>query len=184
MDVEREDLDEAIRVDSCLPLAWTAMDSLPAQGNLLALNDSNLILLNAISFMETELPKDNDDYSGLAQEVSRLDAKVDLLISIVSRLAEGQQQLPLRFPISLSARTLRWSGKELAPAVGDLGVFELYLHPAVAVPMQLPAEIVDSGEALLRGLGVSVQNALEKYLFRQHRRAVAEARQAGQGRSS
>ncbi len=173
---DNEKLDDAIRIESHLPLSWQALADPLSEGDLLLLNDNNLVLLNAIAFMEAEVHTEVDDHSGVSQELARIDAKIELLMALVSRLVDQRKLLPSRHLISLSSSSLQWSGQGIAAQPAERGLFSVFLHPAVAVPVTLPVEIVANGQARIRGLSSPVQNSLEKYLFRQHRRSIAGAR--------
>lgn len=170
-----EQLDEGIRFEGRMPIAWTA-HSAPLTGRELhSINDNNFILLNAITFLEEQAYQEMHDHSVLAEEIMRLDAKLDLLMSLVSRLIVQNQLVPPDLDIVLSSTSIRWKG-DLGASPGDEGIVDLYLHPAVAAPLALPASVKSEGMARIHGLSAAVQGALEKYLFRQHRRAIAKSR--------
>ncbi len=169
-------LDEAICFTGLLPAAWIPhSDSLSAV-ELAVINERNLTLLTAISVLEEQGHQEIHEHALLTQEMARLDAKVDLLLSLVTRLLAEYKVIPPALDITLSSRNLLWR-EGLSVAVGDVGVVELFIHPGIAAPLSLPATVEDEGRAAIHGLTAQVQSGLEKYLFRQHRRAIAESRQ-------
>lgn len=115
-------------------------------------------------------------------EIQRLHAKLDLLLSAIGELAPRFLDRPPRRRLQLSWRSLRWPrGPDTSPA-GELGWIELHLHPVVLQPLHWPARMLagdaDFAEAELLACGDAAQQALERHVFQQHRRAIAAARRA------
>ena len=73
---------------------------------------------------------------------------------------------------------LNWQSGAIKASVGDYLVVDLHVHNAVAMPLRLPLRAINSERGELYGLSSLTQNALDKFLFRQHRRAIAVSRQA------
>ncbi|HEY5804898.1 MAG TPA: PilZ domain-containing protein [Lysobacter sp.] len=144
------------------------------------------MLLRALSVVEDGAGAGNDEPEQPADHaVLRIEAKLDLLTALVASLATSQQADPLR--------ELRWSSQGAcltsdAPIpVGTVG--RLRIQPAdwLPSPLVLPATVsacdLDStGRTRLwlrfGPLSPALAAALERHLFRVHRRAVAESRRA------
>lgn len=115
-------------------------------------------------------------------EIQRLHAKLDLLLSAVAEIAPRFLDRPARKTLRLSWSGLRWPREADTAAEGAQGWIELHLHPVVLQPLRWPARMLagDPAEAEARFLSVNeaAQQALERYVFQHHRRAVAASRRA------
>lgn len=173
---EHEALDEAIAYEGLIPLAWRASPAPLGESALMAISEADQSLLDAIMIMDMPAKLDNDERDSTQLELHRLDAKVELLLGMVNRLLSFHE--PVREPVlvKLSSRSVSWQGS-VVPAVGEHGIIDVFVHPLANSPLQLPVEITGPGSARILGLGAAARNAFEKFLFRQHRRQVAEARQ-------
>ncbi len=140
-------------------------------------------LLRALALVEDSRGvEESEDYDPGAQALGRLEAKVDLLTALVARLARSNGPAD---PV----RTLRWSalgvclqGEETA-APGR-GVFRIQPSDWLPEALELPATVLasvtdgDGPQLWLRfgPLTPALESALERHLFRVHRREIAEAR--------
>lgn len=176
---EHEQLTAVIGLAGRLPALWRALDMPLSEAELTAINDSNGVLLNAIAVVDSHNQADPDE-SGAHSELLRIEAKVDLLLGLVTRVLSAHQATPTLFRVFLSAQQLSWQDA-LVPVPESvpeqLGVVDLYVYPLIAVPLTLPLRINSAGSAQIIGLNLHTLNGLEKFLFRQHRRAIAGARQ-------
>lgn len=176
---DNNELAGVIGLGGRLPASWRALGEPLSDAELAALNDSNGVLLNAIAVVDAQSQNDLDE-PGTHNDLLRLEAKVDLLLGLVTQVLAIHQPVPPLVKVFLSAQHLTWSDA-LVPAgdavSGQLGVIELYVYPLIAVPLRLPVRIEQNGQALILGLSAHARNGLEKFLFRQHRRAIADARQ-------
>jgi hypothetical protein len=113
-------------------------------------------------------------------EIQRLHAKLDLLLSAVAELAPRFLDRPPRQPLRLSWSGLRWPRDANTAAEGGQGWIELHLHPIVLQPLRWPARMqagdATEAEAVFLSTNEAAQLALERYVFQQHRRAVAASR--------
>lgn len=173
-----ETLAETICLDGVFPVSWKEMPAGLADVEYAALHEGNLMLLNAIAVMEQPRHAEGEEGSALHQDMFRLEAKVDLLTSLVTRLLTHYEMVPPLAAVTLTARTFHWHGKVLSAEPGQSGIIELYVHPLVAAPLRLPARIESAGVASLGEMSQPVRNGLEKFLFRQHRRQIAVHRQS------
>ena len=116
----------------------------------------------------------------------RMDAKLDLMLVMIGRLVRQSAQ-------ALPARPLRWSARGLrqlldpgipAPAVDTPGVLRLQPSDWLPDDLELPALVTASaGDPAglwlwLRfpALPAGLEEAMDRHLFRMHRRQVADAR--------
>lgn len=139
-------------------------------------------LLRALAVVE-DGPRGDEPETGGDHALPRIEAKIDLLTALVASLCAQAGGDP--------PRRLRWSalGACLAipvvPVAGTAGYLRVRPADWLPSPLQLPATVVateaDGGgghRAWLRfdDLAAPLQAALERHLFRQHRRAVAGSR--------
>jgi hypothetical protein len=175
---------EGLALHDHLPLAWEP-STLLDPGEIERSNFETARALQALALFE-EAPRDpGPDSSASGQELQHLEAKVDVLLSLVTRLLGERHGYPARHNTILRADGLEWSGA-LSDQVrnGDSGIVVLYPNVAAPLPFRLPGHIVGSAERagarwrLLRfeNLTPAVRLGLEKLVFRRHRRQVALSR--------
>ncbi len=161
------------------PLRW-----LP--GQTLAEPELPVRLLSAVAVLEDARPVRNDEDDPLLAEIQSLDAKLNLLIDMVGSLYERQTEKPPPREFQMSAHMLRFAGDGAAPGSGEQGLIELHVHPFVAHPLHLPASLVAcevsdggwTGWWSLDDAPPALAEALERHVFRRHRREIADARTA------
>jgi len=182
----QDPLAEGIVYEDDLPVGWRTIDEFPIDAQLEHINHSNESFLKSFASLEEnptlrhELDDDRTDY---AQELVRLDLKINLLLDLVGHVLSRQLELPMPVRVRMNSRGLEWFGSGL-PSVGNRVLLALYLHPRYPRPLELPGFIIAGGgldqgaSAKIRfyGLSDSMRESLEKLIFRYHRRKVASAR--------
>lgn len=178
---------EALTCDATLPAGFV-----PGERHLL--QPQSEALLHGLAIAEDLRGDDTGEDRGggeLPPSIQRVEAKLDLMLGLLGKLARERIG-------ALPPRTLRWSHRgirmELADAsaaaaagVGTPGV--LVLQPAEWLNDQIELPVTVLGQAAtgpgshtlwLRfgALTPGLEDALERHLFRLHRRQIAEARQA------
>jgi len=172
---------DGLALHDFLPLAWES-SPLSDPAELEHYNHETAKALQALALFE-ETPKElSNDAMPKGQELLHLEAKVDVLLSLVSRLVSHQQGLPKRHNTVLRADTLEWTGPGAEQArTGDSGVIILYPNPMLPMPFRLAGRIVSTVErsgtkwrlTRFEHLSPLVSVGLEKLVFRRHRRQVA-----------
>lgn len=143
-------------------------------------------LLRSIALVEDGRSDDHDERNESSQQLARLEAKLDLSLQLIGRLVRQQSDsLPLR-PVRWSRRGIRLQvGPRNGSAAGTHGVVRLqpsdWLPESVDLPVEVMAEAADGAGAhylwlRFSALGDSLEMALERHLFRVHRRQVADSR--------
>jgi len=184
MNQSRTDADfDGLALHDFLPLAWEP-SPLSDPAELEHYNQETARALQALALFE-EAPKElSTDPNPKGQELQHLEAKVDVLLSLVTRLASQQQGLPKRHNTVLRADSLEWTGPAAEQArTGDSGVVVIYPNPLLPIPFRLAGRVVSSVERngtkwrIIRfeHLSPLVSVGLEKLVFRRHRRQVAIA---------
>lgn len=144
-------------------------------------------LLRSVALVEDARSDDgHDDRSDATLQVQRLEAKLDLVMVLLGRLVrQSSQDLPLR-PLRWSRRGIRLEqGARSGAAPGSMGVIRLqpcdWLPDHIDLPVVIVAEAANGAGAYylwlrFEGLSDALEMALERHLFRLHRRQIAEAR--------
>jgi hypothetical protein len=152
----------------------------PDAAALALINDRNASVLVAVSALMERRGDSADDDSPLSHEVARLDAKLNVLMEIVNRLLLPQSGLPPRLPLRFNAAgaVLPWAG---LPPVGQPVMLKIHFDACRALPLELPGTRLagptdGKGFVGFEGLSEAVRDGIERLVFRQHRRQVAEAR--------
>lgn len=160
----------------CEPLEWP----LPA-AELQRLGERILSTLSTIAALEERRSEATDENNPLLQEMQRLDAKLTALVDIVNRVLLPAQGLPARQSIRFNAI----GAVVPAALLGGASSVLLRLHPDACptLPLEIPAQVVrhlDGGDAFLlfATLPEPACDAIERFVFRLHRRKVAETRQS------
>lgn len=142
-------------------------------------------LLASLAQLEDLRKDDGEEHGDLPHLAQRMDAKLDLILALLGRLAASHGALP--------ARALRWSRHGLRidyddtpPPLAPREAVVLRLQPADWLPdhLELPAVVLDQAELPCGGrlwlafsdLRADLSEAMERHLFRLHRRQIAEQR--------
>jgi len=164
-------------VDQDLPLAWHLLDA-PAESPCKPAD--NLAILQYLEARhEIGAPLTGDNHPE-APDLARLEHKLDLVLALLGLMLDRQQPPVPPQRLRLSADEISWAGT-LPLSPGQALWLELYLD-ACPRPLCLPGKLLASGPERIRvGLepGDSrFRDAFGKWIFRQHRRAIARSRRA------
>lgn len=152
-------------VETTLPLLWQPGILTPAQRH------GSLLLLRVVNLLDG-----HDAEQERGQE--RVEARLDLMLHWLGMQLFGERAVPAPLPVRLEVGRIEWPA-DAAPAAGE-AILDLYIHPAMAAPLKLPARVAhfQSGRVaaeVILGSG-ELSDAWTQWLFRRHRRAVHEAR--------
>ncbi|WP_298290310.1 PilZ domain-containing protein [Thiomonas sp.] len=170
----------AVQLDGVFPLDW--VDALTPPQPLGEVMADNNTLLRALLMLD-EPPVSHEAEHGRPDPIQNLERRVDLLLLMASAALRGLGNLPPERPCALSSHKLRWASEE-ALDVGRHVWARIYLRHRIALPLVLPGVITellpDRGQFWhtleLQGLDATVQNDLDRLIFRHHRRQVARQR--------
>lgn len=168
-----------------LPWRWIPLQTAPEDALLARVDAANEALLRTLTVMEeTGRTPEEPAAETPAQELLRLERKLDILLDLVAELLRRDLELPEPQPLRLTAEGAELPRPVQAPAEG-WGVLELFPSAHLPRALSLYATVVsDAPPGRLRvrfqGLGMGAREALERHIFRRHRRAVARARAASQ----
>ena len=158
-----------------LPLRWQ-YEAMPSESALALARHANMTLLHALSTLESTAEKDHDADPAVAKAVDRLEAKLDIALSLLTRLVAQQLELPASSPVTLGVHQIEWRGVSDLPAVDALIKLNLYLSPRLPEPLQLYSRVASSQAGLCTAEYLDKDEELEEWitrtLFRYHRRAL------------
>lgn len=169
-----------------IPFSWRELDAWPANAVAASIAHNSQQVLRLILSLEEQAPEPAPDAEPEQEDIARLEFKVNLLIDLVGQLLAQNALIPPSVMVNMSADGLEWSAAT-APAPGRY--LELALYPSLKYPRPviLPA-FVDGVEPAPEGfrirvifpdLGTPLQDTLERFIFRHHRRTIAHRRDAG-----
>ena len=174
---------DALACSVDLPAVYTA--HAPEAGTVERAISKAESMLHAIARIEDSHGDEIDDSNGKDIALQRVEAKLDVLIDLVGKLARrGAEVLPLR--------RLRWSrrGVELhqpfETVAVERGFLLLQAVDWLPQPLELPVEQLASatdadGDQRIylqfQPLPPGLESAIERHLFRLHRRQIAISRQ-------
>jgi hypothetical protein len=176
-----------ITYEDSLPIAWVPGPA--SEHETLALDTTNEYVLEAVAAIE-EHAQDHlsEDQPELHQELKRLDAKVHLVMDMLSRLLQASADAPKARRVRVGVDRVEFRPAADEPKLEGEGTLELYLHSSIPEPLRLPGEIAmsfedDSGRQWcvleVAPLQRSLRDLLSRHVFRHHRRSIAAARQSG-----
>ena len=174
------------RVAFCarLPVSWTTAAEAADEAWRRSIANRNTELLSSLLVLD-DAPAEADDDTG-NEHWRQLDAKLNMMLSLLSEVIVAQNPLPAEASVSVSASVLEITpvNGEHVPGVGESLNLRLYLSPQFPRCLELTGrvEATQPGRAFtvrLDMLDESSQELLQRYVFRQHRRAIAQARAEG-----
>lgn len=159
-----------------MSIAWKVIDFTPGDSHLALVNESNEAFLKAVSAISEFSREASDTTGGLSQEMNRLDLKLNLLLDLVGQLIYKQLEIPSTSLVTVTSSEVMWGADHL-PDTGDTLFVQLYIQRGIPKPLSFYGRVVavDGGSARVHliGLSESVQQWLDKLIFRHHRREVA-----------
>lgn len=168
--------------DGALPLDWRVLDRLPDRDQLARSDERNIALLNALTLIEEGAVRQAEEPSPLIAQMERLEAKFDLVLTLLTEALLPESAAPGPVSMRLSSRGIVFdAGKPVEPGT----VVELSIHFSASLPRPvvlcgvviepLPGE---EGHVSVefRRLGPGVKERLERLVFRRHRRSIAQQR--------
>ncbi len=178
-------LGEGLSYEDRLPVIWRP-GAEPDNAQILRLGTATQRALHAIEAIEHHPQDPRDDEHPMAAEVQRLESKVDLVMELAGRLLLRDLDLPPPSPVVIHTGGIEWHAGGGAPAPGTFGEVEVYLHPQMPLALHLPARALESAgdrsagwvRLAFVGSAPSLEESLEKLVFRHHRREVAARHRA------
>ncbi|MBN4053013.1 PilZ domain-containing protein [Gammaproteobacteria bacterium AH-315-K14] len=181
MSADEHGLSNEITFHTVVPVDWSVLDVFPGDGAQSQTSSANLRLLNALNILE-EVPLDSESVTVSAPESPHLEAKLDLMLGMLGELLRHQAEYPEALPVIVTANNLAIDHQTDLPQLekGDLLRVRLFLDARFPQALQFFGTVSSSSEThfvvSFNSLLVPVQEQLDKFIFRQHRRAIASSR--------
>ncbi len=152
-------------------------------GDCTVSDQANMAVLTAVSALEMHFLPGGEESDARGPELQQLDNKLNVLIQMFAGFWRAQSELPPPVAVTVSLGGLRFDAGALEDAAQAPRSVALYLNDALPQPLVLPVEEVlatDDGRRELRfaPLSEDLSDALSRHIFRRHRRALAQNRQA------
>jgi hypothetical protein len=178
-DQSSESFGTRLVLEESLPLRWRVVETPATAARTLLANEETLRVILSFDEHHVEASDENPEF---VQDLQRLETKINLILELVSQVLARQLQLPEALPVRLSAHEIEWETSS-APAVGSSVLLELYVCTRYPRPLFLTATVQGFANGRVRAvfddLGESVQDLLERLIFRHHRRQIAATRRGG-----
>ncbi|MGB1579975.1 MAG: PilZ domain-containing protein [Nevskiales bacterium] len=176
------DSQAAVSCTLFVPLAWHSDGHAPRPGE--DLHQRNLQCLHYIEALETHSHRKSESPSEIELEIHRMESKLNLALDLLASLLAQTQARPAASSVELSAAYAQWLP---TPDIQgeQRGRLHLHLHPLLATPVELPGTLslqpADNPQGLIARcqfdpMPDDLNDALLAFVFRGHRRAVAEKR--------
>jgi hypothetical protein len=174
------DLESALLFTGMLPVRLEILAAPPAEHELQRCNESNELLLKTVSVLEDK--PEHDETDPLAQELKRQDLKISLLLDMLGSLLLQHQLLPPLCEVQLAAHGMQLHTPEKPGDMQHCRI-SLYIEGSVPKPLILFGTAQASQhpglvDITFTGTSQSVQDNIDKFIFRHHRRRVAQTRKA------
>ncbi|MEJ1354696.1 MAG: PilZ domain-containing protein [Candidatus Sedimenticola sp. (ex Thyasira tokunagai)] len=179
---DHDPLSNGLLYQAILPLRWEGASDGVTEQQLVAAEDHNERMLQALITLQERHLESQEEEQENAPELARIEAKLDMLMELVSQLKPQREQEEGRFSLKLGSRGISWQGC-LSPLPQKDQSLWLYLQldERLPKPLQLfgyvvTVEDVVGGHSItlvFEDLGQRVMDLLGKLIFRQHRREVA-----------
>lgn len=141
------------------------------------LRQLNLGILTAIETLGERRTELTDEDTPVSRELARLEARIDILTELLSRAVLPDTHLPPSRPVRLNVHGISGAGSETL-AAGTSVLVRIHVDACRALPLELPGR-VDAGHrefVAFEPMDERLRDALERQVFRMHRRAIADAR--------
>ena len=140
--------------------------------------------LRAVAMVEDNRNDEGEERSDNSPVLHRLEAKLDLVLALCASLVTRQGSALRDVPVQWSARGLRVDWPHDAADINPPQAVTMQVADWLPDPIQLPVQLlarqpIDGGSRLwlaFHDLGDGLQAALERHVFRLHRRQVASHR--------
>jgi hypothetical protein len=169
-----------------LPLGWSLL-AVGEGGYSQSTEQKNFNRLQVILGLDESPRELHEEESGVAAEIQRLDFKINILLEMVSHLVTVGKSSPEPLSFTLSSQLLLWDSCKEVPPQGARVAVDLFLDPRFPFPLVLQGR-VDAVErvtpssckvrVVLDPCSESLQEMLEKYIFRCHRRHIARLKKS------
>lgn len=143
----------------------------------------NEALLRALAVLDESHRPPEEVAESVQHELLRLDSKLQLALDLLGELLARQVNLPDPCPVRMTAAGIEWQPRPetVLPQPGTVLRLDLYPSDQLPRPLVLEARLVEGAptgwlRAAFSWGSAAEREALERFLFRLHRRSVARQR--------
>lgn len=171
---------ERVSYDDGLHASCVVMPQPLAELQLAAMRERNLNVLGTLSVFGERRADGSDDESAVGQDLQRLDSKLNVLMAMLDQLLQRGAELPPRQLVRFNAVGALLP-RSLWPAHEATALLRLHFDGCLALPLELSARLmqdrdVDHVFVAFDSMDDATGDALERLVFRHHRRKVAGRR--------
>jgi hypothetical protein len=185
-DAEEYPSESTLVYEDILPVVFAREQNPPDAAMLSRFNFNNRQVLEAVAALEEHAVESDEDEGASSEAIARLNLKINLLLNMVGQLLAERGGLPEPAPVRLGSHSIAFVPGGAAPASGEAGAVSVYLDASPAAPLKFAGNVVavraidgrPMVELTYSGMDDGVREALEKLIFRHHRRAIAAANRA------
>lgn len=172
-------------IHGSFPLTWEVCSDRPNEHAQHVVNEANENTLRNILLLDNRVHDTGDERDEATPEIQRLEQRLNLVIDLLAQVLSRDLHLPVPVPCEISRDVLLWSGDAL-PAPGAGVRASVYLNPNYPRPLCLYG-VVETLEPREQGLYVRVRVSalpepvgeyLDRLIFRDHRRRIAQTRRS------
>lgn len=165
-----------ILLERQLPLRWSPADT--ATGRIPA-PQHQLIFTLLEHLDEPLLHKSEGEQTG---ELVRIETKLNIIMQLLGQLLQTRESPQTLHAIRFTSDTLAWKVEQALP-IGSLLQVTVYPDQKIPLPVTFLASVIAVTdfwmEVDMHGLSEEERAIWSRWVFRQHRRQVAQARAAG-----
>lgn len=181
-----ERFDRQLALEGELRVEWETLAAQPVGEDRLRLRDANLTVLNLVAAVEEHRADIAEDDAPSGIELGRLDAKLNLLLELVQLLVVRDHEPPPRRRVRLNAHGISVQAGDFHDPVGSLVRVRIHLEACRAMPLEFFARgiVIPKRDCVLLAFdepGAGIEEAMDRLVFRHHRRQVATERRAVRG---
>ncbi len=178
---------ESSLYEADFPFSWRPLADL-ALAELENADAHNEDILRACLAMDSGVAEFGPEHGGAdLGALEMIDQKLKLILDLLGHLMRKELDLPESRRLSLGTREIAWTERGTPPAAGNAVLLELYPYSVFPRPLRLSGRIESVHTENNGGVRVvarfeepveAVTELLEKWIFRNHRRQIAQRRQS------
>ncbi len=175
-------MDESvIKYKANLAIEWNPVEALPDKETIHHFSENNHECLRQALLLDELSHVHLDDHSFDSKDASRLDKKLDCLLTLLGSVIQKQKQSTATADVTLGSNVIAWQAHDTADIrPSELLLVQLYIHPLSVYPLKLYCRVSDIKAGTITVsicmLEATEQELLEKFIFLNHRRSIAAGR--------
>ena len=171
--------------EDVLPIHWRKLEESLSTLQVSKIEQAGVTNLRMIAAMENFGSESHDEGNDQTLDLQRLEFKVDVMLELMTALVREHLEFPEAKKFILLPGQIKFRDQRADVAIGDWVCVDVYLNPNFPKPLSLIGMVQRVTESErdatwleidLSSGGERLRDELEKFLFRQHRRAVAQVR--------